>query len=62
MTSHARPPSKWKLHATTAAWFLGLTLFAYYTIGANPFGAGIAALLAAAAIGIRIYLLDRRRP
>lgn len=59
---HVRRKAKWQLYATTTAYILGLTMFAYWTINANPLMAGIMALAAAAAMGLHIYYQDRRRP
>jgi hypothetical protein len=45
--------------AVPTLWFLGIAAFTYYTIEANPLAAGIAAIAAAAIIGVNIYLENR---
>lgn len=63
VTHHRTRPTRWRwrLHATTAAFLIGMALCAYWTIGANPLAAGIAALAAGAAMGAHIYFEDRYR-
>lgn len=58
MSTHVRR-SKWRLYATNGAFFLGIVMFCYFTIEANPLAAGIAAVAAAAFMALHIYYTDR---
>lgn len=62
MTGHARPKPRWRRYLTTGLWFTAITLFAYFTLNANPIAAGIVMLTLAAIIGYNLYLEDRNRP